>query len=129
MKKRNVPELLAPAGNMACLIAAVKAGADAVYFGAGAFNARARAENFDSERLREAITYCHSYGRKAYVTLNTAIKEREMDSALALAAEIYAAGADAVICADIGLISEIRKQLSLGLSAPSLTYSAALRVK
>lgn len=111
MAKRNIPELLAPAGNMECLIAAVKGGADAVYFGAGAFNARARAGNFDSDSLREAVRYCHSYGRKAYVTLNTAIKERELCDALALAAEIYESGADAVICADLGLISEIRKQL------------------
>ncbi len=111
MTKRKLPELLAPAGNMECLVAAVKAGADAVYFGAGAFNARARAGNFDNDSLREAVRYCHSYGRKAYVTLNTAIKEREMKDALELASEIYAAGADAVICADFGLISEIRKQL------------------
>ena len=111
MAKRNIPELLAPAGNMECLVAAVKAGADAVYFGAGAFNARARAENFDKFSLAEAVRYCHSYGRKAYVTLNTAVKEREMANALTLASEIYAAGADAVICADLGLISEIRRQL------------------
>ena len=111
MAKVNIPELLAPAGNMECLVAAVKAGADAVYFGAGAFNARARAANFDGDSLREAVRYCHSYGRKAYVTLNTAVKEREMKDALALAADIYASGADAVICADVGLISEIRKQL------------------
>lgn len=111
MRKIKLPELLAPAGNMECLVAAVKAGADAVYFGAGAFNARARAGNFDSEALREAVRYCHSYGRKAYVTLNTAVKERELSDALSLASEIYEAGADAVICADLGLISEIRRQL------------------
>ena len=111
MANVRIPELLAPAGNMECLVAAVKAGADAVYFGAGAFNARARAANFDGDSLREAVRYCHAYGRKAYVTLNTAVKEREMKDALALASDIYASGADAVICADVGLISEIRKQL------------------
>ncbi len=108
---RKLPELLAPAGDMDCLKAAVLAGADAVYFGASGFNARQRAKNFEGETLKEAIRYLHTYGRKAYVTLNTAVKEREMSEALALASEIYEAGADAVIAADVGLIREIRRQL------------------
>ncbi len=108
---RDKQELLSPAGDNDCLRAAVCGGADAVYFGASAFNARARAANFKGDDMRAAIDYCHSYGKKAYVTLNTAIKERELDSALSLAAEIHDAGANAVICADIGLISLIRQQL------------------
>lgn len=106
-----LPELLSPAGDMECLKAAVAAGADAVYFGAAAFNARARAQNFGKDDLRAAVAYCHDYGRRAYVTLNTAVKDRELSDALALAADIYEAGTDAVICADIGLISEIRRQI------------------
>jgi len=109
--QRNKQELLAPAGDRECLRAAVCGGADAVYFGASAFNARARAANFTSGELKEAIDYCHTYGKRAYITLNTALKDRELDEALALASEIYSAGADALICADLGLISLIRKQI------------------
>lgn len=109
--KTNVPELLSPAGDVSSLRAAVCGGADAVYFGASAFNARARAQNFDDEDIRSAISYCHDYGRKAYVTLNTAIKDRELSSALSLAASLYEYGADALICADAGLISLIRRYL------------------
>ncbi len=110
-RTKGLPELLAPAGDMECLRAAVAAGADAVYFGASAFNARARAKNFDKEDLRKAIAYLHKHGRKAYVTLNTAVKERELADALSLAADIYMSGADAVIAADMGLIREIRRQI------------------
>lgn len=109
--QRNKQELLSPAGDRECLRAAVCAGADAVYFGASSFNARARASNFGDGELKEAIDYCHTYGKKAYITLNTAIKERELAEALDLAARIYSAGADAIICADVGLISQIRKQI------------------
>lgn len=96
---------------MECLRAAICGGADAVYFGASSFNARARAANFGDEELKKAIDYCHSYGKKAYVTLNTALKEKELFEALSLAARLYEFGVDAVICADVGLISLIRKQI------------------
>ncbi len=109
--KTNVPELLSPAGDASSLRAAVCGGADAVYFGASAFNARARAVNFDGEDIRAAVSYCHDYGRKAYVTMNTAIKDRELSSALSLAASLYEYGVDAVISADAGLISLIRRYL------------------
>ena len=109
--KTNAPELLSPAGDADSLRAAICGGADAVYFGASAFNARARAANFNDEDIRSAISYCHDYGKKAYVTLNTAIKDRELPDALSLAASLYENGADAVICADAGLISLIRNNL------------------
>ena len=109
--QRKKQELLSPAGDMECLRAAICGGADAVYFGASSFNARARAANFGDEELKKAIDYCHSYGKKAYVTLNTALKEKELFEALSLAARLYEFGVDAVICADVGLISLIRKQI------------------
>lgn len=104
-------ELLSPAGDFECLRAAVCGGADAVYFGASSFNARARAANFSDEDIKRAIDYLHTYGKKAYITLNTALKERELSEALELAAKLYSFGVDALICADIGLISQIRKQI------------------
>ena len=109
--QRKEHELLSPAGDMECLHAAVCGGADAVYFGASSFNARARAANFSPKELKEAIDYCHTYGKKAYITLNTALRDRELPEALSLAADIYSSGADALICADMGLISLIKKQI------------------
>ena len=64
-------ELLAPAGGMEALIAAVQNGADAVYFGARLFNARRGADNFGEDGLKEAVFYCHARGVRAHVTLNT----------------------------------------------------------
>ena len=66
-------EILAPAGNEQSLIAAVRSGADAVYLGTGAFNARRNADNFKDNSLMEAVNYCHGRGVKVYVTLNTLI--------------------------------------------------------
>lgn len=107
----NKHELLSPAGDFECLRAAVCGGADAVYFGASSFNARARAANFSDEEIKRAIDYLHTYGKKAYITLNTALKERELSDALSLASKLYSFGVDALICADIGLISQIKKQI------------------
>ncbi|WP_269850330.1 peptidase U32 family protein [Methanosarcina horonobensis] len=76
------PELLAPAGGMEALIAAVENGADAVYLGARAFSARGYASNFSEEELEKAIDYAHLRGVKIYVTVNTLLKEEEMESAL-----------------------------------------------
>ena len=72
------PELLAPAGGREALIAAVQNGADAVYLGAGSFNARQSADNFHGDGLREAIDYCHVRGVRVYVTLNTMVREDEL---------------------------------------------------
>ena len=81
---KNV-ELLAPAGNMECLHAAVKAGADAGYLGAGHFNARRGADNFSLENLAEACDYAHLRGVKIYLTLNTVVLPSELPDALELA--------------------------------------------
>ena len=67
----NKVELLAPAGDLSCLKTAINLGADAVYFGAQAFSARAYAKNFSPEDIREGIAYAHHYGSKAYCAFNT----------------------------------------------------------
>ena len=98
-------ELLAPAGNTACLHAAVRAGADAVYLGLGEFNARRNADNFTLESFAQACDFAHVRGVRVYVTLNIEILPSEMDRALDLARNAFCAGADAFIVQDFGLAS------------------------
>ena len=74
----KLPELLAPAGSFEALVAAVSAGADAVYVGGVAFGARAYAKNFNNEELLRAVRYCHLNGVKLYVTVNTLVNDLEM---------------------------------------------------
>lgn len=105
---KNV-ELLAPAGNMECLHAAVKAGADAVYLGAGHFNARRGADNFSLENLTEACDYAHLRGVKIYLTLNTVVLPSELPDALELARQAYRCGVDAFIVQDIGISIELSR--------------------
>lgn len=105
---KNV-ELLAPAGNMECLHAAVKAGADAVYLGAGHFNARRGADNFSLENLVEACDYAHLRGVKIYLTLNTVVLPSELPDALELARQAYRCGVDAFIVQDIGISIELSR--------------------
>ena len=104
-------ELLAPAGNMTCLHAAVRAGADAVYLGSGHFNARQNADNFTLETLKEACDYAHLRGVKIYLTLNTVVLPSEIYDALELARQAYRAGVDAFIVQDIGIAAEIARSL------------------
>lgn len=108
-KSAPLPELLLPAGSPDALAAAIEAGADAVYFGASAFSARARAVNFDADQAERAIALCRAYGVKAYAAVNTRIRDTETDEAIALVSMLYRAGVDAVIAADIGLTSRIRE--------------------
>lgn len=102
-------ELLAPAGSMESLIAAVQAGADAVYFGGNKFSARAFASNFDEDNIIKAIRYCHLYGVKVYITLNTLIKENEINEAMEYVKFLYKAGIDALIIQDVGIAYLIKK--------------------
>ena len=106
---KALPELLAPAGSFEALEAAIEGGADAVYFGAGDFNARMRAKNFTAKELREAFKLCATYGVKSYVTVNTRLRDKELYDALKLAESLYIDGASAVIAADLGLVSLIRR--------------------
>ena len=109
--KFKLPELLAPAGDMECLYAAVAAGADAIYVGGKRFGARAFAKNFDMDELCAAVNYCHLHSVKLYVTLNTLIEDVELASAVEYAAELYRIGVDALIVADFGVAAAIRRYL------------------
>ena len=105
---RNV-EILAPAGSMECLQAAVAAGADAVYLGGTKFGARACAQNLSEEDLVQAIEYVHIHGRKIYMTVNTLLKDREMEELYDYLLPYYKAGLDGVIVQDIGAVRFIRE--------------------
>ena len=108
IKNAPKPELLAPAGSAEALYAAVCAGADAVYFGVGAFNARMNAKNLGGDDLKNAVAYCRRLGVKTYVTLNTQLYCREVYEAAETARELYNMGVDAFITADIGLARILR---------------------
>ena len=107
----HIPELLAPAGSKESMIAAVENGADAVYFGGSLFSARQYASNFDREELEWAIDYAHARGVRAYVTVNTLIKDSELEEACDYLQFLCNAGADAVIVQDIGILKLLREQL------------------
>ena len=102
-------EILSPAGDMDALKSAVYNGADAVYFGLDVFNARIRAKNFTLDNVGEAVRLCHAHGVKAYVTLNTQLYNRELESMLLYVGKIYESGVDALIVADLGVASLIRE--------------------
>ncbi len=103
-------ELLAPCGNINALLCAVAAGANAVYFGLGELNARAKSVEFNTDNLSTWVDYCHLFDVKVYVTLNVEIYDSEFVRALELVDCAYKAKVDALIVSDIGLILAIRKQ-------------------
>lgn len=107
MKK---PELLAPAGNMECLKAAILAGCDAVYLGGNMFGARSFANNFDYDELKEAVIYAHTYGVKVYVTTNTLIYENEVERFTEYVNYLNSIYVDAIIMQDIGMMDKMRKE-------------------
>ena len=96
-------EILAPAGGLDSAIAAIYAGADAIYIGLNKFSARSAAENFDSAGLENLCKYAHAFGVKVYVALNTVVKDCELDDFLSSAVVTWNAGADAIIIQDIFL--------------------------
>lgn len=98
------PEVLAPVGDEEALLAAIRGGADAVYLGVGEFNARQGAKNFTIENLDEAVKLAHSHGVLVYLALNIPIKQKELQHALEIVDRAYAAGIDAVILQDLGLL-------------------------
>ena len=102
------PELLAPAGNWDAMVAAVQNGADAVYLGAGDFNARRGAGNFDADSLAGAVRYCHARSVRVHVTLNTLVFPNELDAFAQTVRQVYEAGADAAIVQDFGAARMIR---------------------
>ena len=106
----NKIEVLAPAGTIESLYAAINKGADAVYLGGNKFSARAYASNFDNENMQKAIDYAHSYGVKIYVTINTILKENEIEEAVRYVGYLYEIGADALIIQDLGLFKRIKEE-------------------
>ena len=98
-------ELLAPAGGFDSLIAAVQTGADAVYMGFGAFNARRSAKNFTDEEFASAVTYCHLRGVRVFLTLNTLLTDRELVQAAEALRKASAMGVDAILVQDWGLLT------------------------
>ena len=109
--KRKV-ELLAPAGGMNQLLAAVENGADAVYLGGKLFNARMNATNFTMEELKEGIDYAHLRNVKIYITMNVLIKDEELEDAVKYAATLYQMGIDGIILQDIGLADALAQDPS-----------------
>jgi putative protease len=105
---RNLPELLAPAGDWDCAKAAVENGADAIYFGLDKFNARMRAHNFTEAVLPQLMEFLHRRGVKGYVTFNTLVFENELVDAENYLRAIIAAGVDAAIVQDVGICKLIR---------------------
>src|SRR5947209_19705803 len=103
------PELLAPAGDWDALRAAVANGADAVYFGLPRFNARHRATNFTADELPEVLNYLHRRNVRGYVAFNTLVFSDELPDAVECLRALAAAGADAVIVQDLGLVRLIRR--------------------
>ncbi len=115
-------ELLAPAGSLAVALAAFDAGADAVYCGTKKFNARERSENFSVEELSRLIAFAHRNGRKVYVTFNTIVREREIEEAARVLAELDALRPDALIVQDLGVLRMIREFF------PALTIHASTQM-
>ncbi|MFC7339323.1 DUF3656 domain-containing protein [Haloferula chungangensis] len=103
------PELLSPAGNWDCARAAVAAGADAIFFGLPAFNARLRADNFTEDDLPELMEFLHQHGVKGFVTMNTLIFTSELEAAEAQLRLVAEAGVDALIIQDLGLAKMARE--------------------
>ena len=108
---KRLPELLCPAGSPEALDAAIEGGADAVYLGGSAFNARMNAHNFGGDALRSAVLRAHTYGVKVYLTLNTLVTDKEMSAFVNAAREAAEIGVDALIVADLGGATAIHRAI------------------
>ena len=97
-------EILAPAGSIEQLVAAVNNGCDSVYLGMDSFNARMKAPNFTKDNIEQWINYCHLFGVKVYVAINTSLKNDEFTKAVDLLKYVYERNADGVILTDLALI-------------------------
>ena len=129
-------ELLAPAGSMEALRAAVQNGANAVYLGSGSFNARQGAKNFTIQMLTEAVKYCHVRGVAVHLTVNTLVSDREINDVCALIRQAAVAGVDAFIVQDLG-VAQLCRQIAPGVpihgstqltvhSLPGVLFCAAM---
>lgn len=121
-------EILAPVGADEQLKAAVRCGANAVYFGTGNFNARRNADNFNSDTLKEAVDYCHLRNVKAYITLNTLIFDKELNELNDTITQIAKSGADAVIVQDFAVAQAVKRicpQLPLHASTQMAVHNVS----
>jgi putative protease len=116
------PEILAPVGGKEQLYAAVKSGADAVYFGAADFNARRNAENFTPEGFAAAVRYCRTRGVKCYITLNTLLTDRELPAFAETLRMVAQSGANAVIVQDLAAAAAVKQY------APALALHASTQM-
>jgi putative protease len=110
VKKNRTVEILAPAGDEERMRMAVAYGADAVYLAGTRYGMRAAAGNFDRDALDKAVRYCHERGRKVYVTCNTLPREDELRDLPDYLNFLQDIGTDAVIAADFGVLSLIRRE-------------------
>lgn len=115
-------EVLAPAGSFDSVVAAVRSGANAIYLGGKAFNARRNATNFSEEELANAVEYCHKRNVKVYMTLNTLVSDSEFESAYEAIECACRIGADALILQDLGLAAIVRRV------APSMPLHASTQM-
>jgi len=126
-RQKSLPELLSPAGSSDALVAAVAAGADAVYFGGTRFGARRYAKNFGQDEISRAIDYAHTRGVKSYITVNTLVHDHELPDLTGHLIWLYENGADAVLVQDIGVASlarEVVPELPLHASTQMTFYDA-----
>ena len=121
-------ELLAPAGSYESMMAAYKAGADAVYLGGTRFGARAFADNLDTERMKEAIDYAHLRGKKLYLTVNTLLKQKEIEEVYDYLLPFYKEGLDAVIVQDFGVFQMVKESFP-GMDLHASTQMTVTGVK
>lgn len=122
LRNNKLPELLSPAGSPEALTAAVAAGADAVYFGGASFSNRMRAKNFTGDELKSAVDFCHGYGVKCYLTVNTRVRDIELGEALDFCGFLAECGADALIVADMGIAAGVAERY------PSLELHASTQM-
>ena len=115
-------EILAPVGNMDMLYAGIAAGADAFYLALDDFGARAYAENFTLDNIEQVIDYIHYFDRKVFITMNTLIKDSEMDKAISYIEKLYQYGVDGILIQDIGFYSIIKDQM------PGLDFHASTQM-
>ncbi|MCD7904774.1 MAG: U32 family peptidase [Clostridiales bacterium] len=115
-------EILAPCGSPEAVYGAAAADCDSIYIGAKAYNARALARNFENEEIKQIIDFCHLRGVKVYITFNILYKDAETEDLLKSAAELYSYGADAFICADIGIM-QVFKEYFKGLKINASTQT------
>ena len=112
----RIPELLAPVGSMEHLKVAINAGASSVYLSGKNYGARKFAENFTLDEIGEAVNIAHMHNVKVYITVNTLIKEDELESVVDYLSKLYAIGVDAVLVQDLGLIELINEYLQSRIS-------------